>query len=237
MNEVFDSRLKLLDEAQNFTNWIYSQYKPYIQGNILELSSGIGTYSSKLVKDFQKNEITLTEFLEDYVEKLRDRFQNDNVRCLKLDMNDSIDYEKLGYDNFDTIICSNVLEHIEKDEFAFKQCNKLLKKNGKLLLIVPQNPDLYSLQDKELGHFRRYTKDEIMTKAKDANFKILKIRNFNAVGVLGWKLNKRSNRSKNPATLMKLFNILIPIVKLFDDIITSKLIGLSFFVVLKKHLN
>ena len=127
-------------------------------------------------------------------------------------MNDSIDYEKLGYDNFDTIICSNVLEHIEKDEFAFKQCNKLLKKNGKLLLIVPQNPDLYGLQDKELGHFRRYTKDEIMTKAKDANFKILKIRNFNAVGVLGWKLNKRSNRSKNPATLMKLFNILIPIV-------------------------
>ena len=156
MNEVFDSsRLEVLDNAENFIEWLYSKYKSQIYGNILEINSGIGTYSKKIVTDFPNNHIILTEYSKKDVEKLEQEFTSKNIECKQLDMNNKEGFEELGYNKFDTIICSNVLEHIEKDEFALEQCFALLKKEGKLILIVPQNPNLYSEQDKELGHFRR----------------------------------------------------------------------------------
>ena len=128
------------------------------------------------------------------------------IKCKKIDMNIKENYESLGYNKFDTIICSNVLEHIEKDQFALEQCFSLLKKKGKLILIVPQNPNLFSEQDKELGHFRRYTKNEILLKSQNAGFKLVNIENFNAIGVLGWKLNKKSKQTKNNPKMINVFN-------------------------------
>lgn len=235
MNEVFDSsRLEVLDNAENFIEWVYSKYKSQIHGNILEISSGIGTYSKKIISDFPSNHITLTEYSENDVKKLEQEFSSKNTECKKLDMNNKEDFEELGYNKFDTIICSNVLEHIEKDEFALEQCFALLKKEGKLILIVPQNPNLYSDQDKELGHFRRYTKKELELKSEKAGFQILNIKNFNAIGVMGWKLNKKSKQTKNNPKMITIFNNIIPIVKGIDDLITSKFLGLSLIVTLKK---
>jgi len=238
MNDVFDSsKLELLDNAQNFTEWLYSHYKSFIRGNILEVSSGVGTYTKKIIIDFPKNEITLSEYSEEDVQSLFHSFNDERIHCTKLDMNKKLDFEKLGYEKFDTIICSNVLEHIENDEFALEQCYKLLKNKGKLILIVPQNPKLYSLQDKELGHFRRYTRKELLEKSRKAGFSILNIKNFNAMGVIGWKLNKNSKQTENNPKLINLFNSIIPIIKGFDDRITSKFLGLSLITVLEKDKN
>ena len=235
MNEVFDSsRLEVLDGAENFIEWLYSKYRSQIKGNILEISSGIGTYSKKIIHDFPDNQITLTEYSDSDVKILENEFSTKNIQCTKLDMNEKEDFEKLGYDKYDTIICSNVLEHIEKDEFALEQCFKLLKNEGKLILIVPQNPSLYSQQDEELGHFRRYTKNEVIKKSEKLGYEILDIKNFNSIGVIGWKLNKKSKQTKNNPKMIKIFNSIIPLVKGIDDSITSKFFGLSLISILKK---
>ena len=235
MNEVFDSsRLEVLDRAENFIEWLYSKYESHVKGDILEISSGIGTYSKKIIFDNPNVNITLTEYDENDVKKLKKEFETNRIKCKKIDMNIKEDYESLGYNKFDTIICSNVLEHIEKDQFALEQCFSLLKKKGKLILIVPQNPNLFSEQDKELGHFRRYTKNEILLKSQNAGFKLVNIENFNAIGVLGWKLNKKSKQTKNNPKMINVFNNIIPLVKKIDDSVTSKIFGLSLIAVLEK---
>jgi len=235
MNEIFDSsRLEVLGSAENFIEWAYSKYKSHIQGNILEISSGIGTYSKKIISDNPNSSITLTEYSQDDVKKLKEEFETDRIKCKKIDMNVKEDYQALGYDKFDTIICSNVLEHVEKDQFALEQCFSILKKKGKLILIIPQNPNLFSEQDKELGHFRRYTREEIIIKSQNAGYELLNIRNFNALGVLGWKLNKKSKQTKNNPKMITIFNNLIPILKKIDDSFTSKIFGLSLIVILEK---
>jgi len=40
-------------------------------------------------------------------------------------------------ESFDYILCAQVLEHLEFPELAFKEFNRILKKNGKLLLTAP----------------------------------------------------------------------------------------------------
>ncbi|MES2207833.1 MAG: methyltransferase domain-containing protein [Pseudomonadota bacterium] len=80
----------------------------------------------------------------------------------------------------DLICLFDVLEHIENDQEALVTLYYLLKPlNGKLILTVPAHPILYGTHDKQLHHFRRYTKKELIAKLTKAGFKINKIRYYN----------------------------------------------------------
>lgn len=92
---------------------------------------------------------------------------------------------------FDVIIFSEVIEHLEKDELALKKIFTLLKPNGVAIISTPsRNAPLHKLGytkdfDKSVGHLRRYTLEELTRKCKKTGFTILEtkktegvIRNF-----------------------------------------------------------
>ena len=235
MEDIFENRLNVLENnTDNFTDWLYSLIKPHVKGDVIEVSSGVGTYSKKLIKDFPNSKITLTEISETLLKHLQ-ILKNTNVSLYKLDLNNLQDFKNIGYDKMDTIVCSNVLEHIEKDEFALSQFFNLLKNNGNLLLLVPNNPSLYGKADKKLGHFRRYTKDEIIEKATKSGFCVKHIQYFNVIGTIGWKITKQTNKSEHDTKLLRLYNSFIPLMKNFDDLLSKKFSGLSIFTVLEKN--
>ena len=70
----------------------------------------------------------------------------------------AFDFTVLGGSNgavgtgYDTVICSNVLEHIEDDVRALRNIRTLLKPGGRLLLYVPATPRLYCAIDRHVGH-------------------------------------------------------------------------------------
>ena len=45
-----DKTLENLHNASRFTDWMYAQVKPHLKGDILEIGSGIGTYSEKIIR-------------------------------------------------------------------------------------------------------------------------------------------------------------------------------------------
>jgi SAM-dependent methyltransferase len=59
---------------------------------------------------------------------------------------------------FDCVISTDVLEHIEDDIGAFASMSRALKSGGLMLLSVPAGQWLYGYHDEQLGHFRRYNK-------------------------------------------------------------------------------
>ena len=89
----------------------------------------------------------------------------------------SRDRDRLDFESnlFDGIICSEVLEHVEKDEDAIKEFHRTLKENGKLFLSVPANPKLWDKSDEWAGHKRRYTKEQLINLLKLNGFKIINI--------------------------------------------------------------
>ena len=55
----------------------------------------------------------------------------------------------------DTVICLNVLEHIEDDLGALQNIRLLLAEGGRAVILVPSGQSIYNSLDEELGHFRR----------------------------------------------------------------------------------
>lgn len=73
---------------------------------------------------------------------------------------------------FDCVALFDVLEHIEDDESALRECSRVLKPRGAFILTVPAYQWLWSGHDEVLNHKRRYTKYEIIQKIKKAGFDI-----------------------------------------------------------------
>lgn len=64
----------------------------------------------------------------------------------------------------------NVLEHIENDVEELKWINANLETGGHICLFSPALPTLFGSHDKLVGHYRRYTKNEINAKVEKAGF-------------------------------------------------------------------
>lgn len=85
---------------------------------------------------------------------------------------------------FPQIICLDVIEHIDNDIEALEHINKLLTPKGKLVLTVPAHQYLYSKRDKDIGHYRRYSKSELIDKIEKTGFEISRCRYWNLLGYL-----------------------------------------------------
>lgn len=228
--------LELISQSHRFNDWMYEEILPSLYGDILEIGSGIGTFSEKLINDFPKSNLTFTDISPVYVELLKKKFDssNKNMAVYRLDLNERIDYEKIGYKKFDSILAVNVLEHVENDEFAFTQLYDMLNEKGTLVVLVPCHKFLYNVIDKNIGHHRRYTKKELEHKVRKAGFIVDETFYFNTVGLIGWYLN--GNLLMNPrvsGTGLKVLDTVVPVLK-YAERLFGKRIGLSIICYAKK---
>lgn len=75
---------------------------------------------------------------------------------------------------FDMVIATDVLEHIENDDDALAEWRKLLKPNGHLLITVPAYQWLWSEHDESLHHYRRYSASQLHNKVNQNGYKVIK---------------------------------------------------------------
>jgi dTDP-4-dehydrorhamnose reductase len=80
-----------------------------------------------------------------------------------------IDSHKINFpDNtFDVVLSMDVLEHLEDEEWALKEIERILKPNGIFVVMVPAYMFLWGVQDEVAHHYRRYTKGSLLKVVKD----------------------------------------------------------------------
>lgn len=227
--------LNVIAQADKFNAWMYETVQPFISGTVLEIGSGIGNMSDFLIRSAQK--LYVSDFNETYLSLLRERFsKHTNLGgVFSIDLNDQRFDEKFAslFNLFDTIIALNVVEHIGNDELAISNCEKLLKKGGHLIILVPAYQVLYNRFDKELGHFRRYTRKKLKA-LMGKHLEIIHSQYFNFPGIFGWFLSGMIMRNRNiPSSQMGLFNKLVPLFKGIEKIVSGRA-GLSVIVVGRK---
>ena len=229
--------LLAISKADSFNKWMYETIKPFIKGNILEIGSGIGNISQCFLEDNQQ--IAISDLRENYLDFLREEFQAySNLKGIhNIDLIDPAFEQKhvAILNSFDSVFAMNVIEHIENVQLALTNCRKLLKPGGTLLILVPAFQGLYNVLDKELFHYRRYTKSMLEKRMKDSGLVVTKSFYFNALGIPAWIWGGWVTKSKTiSSNQMNAYNKLVPVARFFDWMI-GKQLGLSVVTVAGKH--
>lgn len=226
------STLEILLEAKNYNQWISEAILDHLKPPALEIGAGTGNVSEKCLKI---KPLYITDKDSGLVNYLNIRFaKEENVFVKKLDITKK---PRKGFsDFFSTIYAVNVLEHIKDESKALKNMHSLLRKNGKLVLLIPAKKFAYTKLDQELGHFRRYEKSELIQKLTNSGYHIDKIYYINLLGLLSWYIRdkiKRKNLNLKPYHIT-IFDNIVPVLKWIESKIKIP-VGISLIVVARKQ--
>ncbi len=220
--------LESMSQATWYNRWTKKQFSNYLTPPILEIGCGIGNFTSFLAK---YGHLLAIDINEDYIKEAKKRVQGK----AQIGFGD-VESGKYFFKerNFSTVVCINVLEHIKDDKAALKNIHKLLATNRILILLVPAHQFLYNLIDQSIGHYRRYERGQLERLLKECNFEIVKIRNLNFLGSIGWfiagKFFKETQVSEGK---IKIFNLISPIFLLLENIFEPP-VGTSILVIARK---
>lgn len=220
--------LESMSQAVWYNQWTLNKFKKYLKGEILEVGCGIGNFTKSLLDFGKVFAIDInTNYIKEVSKLIKDRgkagFGNiENGKYF------------FGEKQFDTIICLNVLEHIKKDQKALKNLYGLLKDGGNLILLVPAHQILFGKIDQSIGHFRRYSKKDLISKIKTINFSIVYSKRLNFLGAIGWWVTQNilGEDSVNEEKI-RLFNIFAPLFLSFENLIEPP-IGTSILVIARR---
>lgn len=235
MNEIEKTNtltLSIMEEAPAYHQWIFEKMRPWLGETILEVGCGVGNLTGLLL---EHGKVIPTDVNEDYLKVIEKNFcSHPNLKKVFLWDIRRPPSKELD-EQIDSIVCSNVLEHIEEDEKTLGHFYQLLPPGGRLILLVPALKWLYSGLDRELGHFRRYGKGELHQKLKARGFKIRHLIFLNGFGVLGWFLNGTIMRRRLlPVQQVRIFNKLVPFFILLERVIPA-VIGQSLIAIGEKE--
>ena len=222
-------RLETLSAAARFNEEVWAKVEPFLGEEILEVGMGIGIFTEKLLG---RGKVFGVEIVPEFVEEARRRLGvRPGLESLVADIGGAVLPDSLRGRTFDTIVCMNVLEHIEDDQGTLSRFLALLKPGGKLVLVVPAYRCLYNPLDAHDGHFRRYERAELKEKLETAGFSVVHESRFNLFGIVGWFVNGTILRRKDlPAGQMGLFNKVAPLLFWIEHLVGPPM-GLSLLAV------
>ncbi|HEX7901321.1 MAG TPA: glycosyltransferase [Planctomycetota bacterium] len=219
--------LRLLRKAHKYNRWVYELIRPYLGRDILEVGAGIGNMTRHYLSH---GSITATDVSPFCLRELRRTFaEYPQVRV------DELDISRNSYPRteiYDTVVCLNVLEHIEQDIDALRHMRSLLKPGGRVVLYVPATPRLYCEIDRGVGHHRRYLRDELQNKLREAGFRVSHVRSHNMIGALGWWFQGKvmGKKAISPSDVGGM-NLLMPFIRLQDRMRLESRFALSILAV------
>src|SRR5512139_1405300 len=171
--------LARLSRAPRFNAWMADVVRPHCGRRVLEIGSGTGNLTRKLVpRDAYVASDVNPLYLQTLHQLAQDRLYLD-VTLTDVTRGDSFPQVPGG---FDTVVCLNVVEHVDDDKGALENIRRVLSPGGKAIVLVPHGPTLFGTLDEVLGHKRRYTEASLRSVALDAGFEVEQMLRFNHVG-------------------------------------------------------
>ena len=210
--------LNSMGHAPKFSQWMANIIRPYIGGNVLEIGAGMGNLTTHLLPRSQYEVSDINVYYLDYLKNYC--LSKPYLKVETIDLNKEDDFVP-HHNQFDTLICVNVLEHVEDDLTGLKNIYSALKPGGCAVILVPNGQWLFSSLDKVLGHFRRYSDGQLVEVMEKAGFHIEKlITSFNRFGVPAWFLNGKILHRKDLSSFqIKILNMFYWLFRLINHIL------------------
>ena len=223
--------LETMSEAKRYQAHVFELLRPHIGSQVLEVGCGIGTTSLRLAGIAER--LVCIEPNLNCVSRARAALDGNPKISLRICHLEECDRDEMLQQRFDTIVCVNVLEHIEDDIRALRLFRDLVAPTGgKVLIFVPAVQAAYGPLDAALGHHRRYSKSSLRRAFASAGLDLAALRYTNPIGLLGWMYNAHISKTTEHTTgQVRLFERLVAPWALPLDRLVPPPIGLSLFAV------
>ncbi|HMB78428.1 MAG TPA: class I SAM-dependent methyltransferase [Vicinamibacterales bacterium] len=223
--------LETMSEAKRYQAHVFELLRPHVGSRVLEVGCGIGTTSLRLAEIAER--LTCIEPNPNCVTRARAALDGNPRITLRICHLEECDRDELLRERFDTIVCVNVLEHIEDDIRALRLFRDLVAPTGgRVLIFVPAIQAAYGPLDAALGHHRRYSKRTLGAAFDAAGLDLVTMRYTNPIGLLGWMYNAHVSRTtEHTSGQVRLFEQFVAPWALPLDRVVAPPIGLSLFAV------
>ena len=210
--QTLDRALTDVAHARAYNQWLFDRARPQLGRRVLDAGAGLGTFTA--LARGKGAQVVAVEPEAEFAAYLRERFAaDDGVEVVEGVVGDVED------DDFDSVICFNVLEHIQDDVRALVSMGGRLAPGGRLFLLVPAHPQLYGGYDRAAGHVRRYRRSGLRDALTEAGFLVERLRYVNPVGALGWFVRVRLRSSEEwPSGSFAAFDRLVPLLRPLDRV-------------------
>src|SRR6266700_267361 len=133
VDQVGAATLERMAAAPRYNRWMFDRLRPWMGRRVLEIGAGNGNMS---VFFADRERVVLTDTEPYYLGRLRERFAGrPHVTVAELRL--PALSPGLAAERLDSVVCLNVLEHIEDDGAALSAMHQLLEPGGRLVLLVP----------------------------------------------------------------------------------------------------
>ncbi|MFP2932478.1 methyltransferase domain-containing protein [Pyxidicoccus sp. 3LG] len=221
--------LERMDGATHYNQWLARRFREHLGRRVLEIGAGIGTITRELEPGLEL--LVALEVDRFYVDRLKNLFRGKpHVRPYLSDVA-LADWESLKSERLDTIVLSNVLEHIPDDGSAVRRFRQILSPGGRVVILVPALQQLFGAIDEAVGHHRRYTPSTLRAVLEGNGFEVEKLEWMNLAGLPGWFVNSRLLRRRAvPKLQLKLYDTLAPFLARAESHVKLP-VGMSLFAV------
>lgn len=227
------SELDVFSYATNWKSYVRSKIRGYLVGRVLEVGAGLGTVTQCLCNGTQERWVCL---------------EPDRTLAHKIPLTSLTNPEKCETrvgtladlsenELFDCILYFDVLEHIENDANELIQASRHLKADGRLVVLSPALPTLFTEFDAAIGHHRRYTRASLRAIAPSGVREEVCVY-LDWAGALASLANRLLLHSAAPKKKQILFwdRLLVPISRQTDAIFRH-FVGRSLLAVWRKPLK
>lgn len=217
-------------------------------GKVLDAGCGNGNLAIKIAK--RGYQVVGVELSPGLVKATKERAEELGLGDKITVFQGSLTNLQFPQESFDAITCSEVLEHIKDHERVVKNFRRVLKPGGACIITVPINKRLWSIEDEWVGHYRRYSKKELVGLFKKNGFVAKRVRyigfpltllyyKFAYIPLLRLKLSRKSvdKAAKHPLIdqcILKPLSSLLSKVFYFDLLFGRIPRGLMIIVLFRK---
>ena len=227
--------LQRMRALESYYRWAFDLVRPWLGSRILDAGCGVGNFTV-LAAEVAESVVAI-DLSADNLEVLRQRLPG--VETLQVDLEADDQVAALGDQPFDTVVCLDVLEHMDRDVDVMRRFHGIVKPGGHLAVKVPACPRLYGSIDVASDHRRRYSRRQLETRAREAGWTPIRTRYMNIWGVVPYWI--KSRLLKRSATFSQTFTrrqlavmaAVVPVLQRLDRLIGPP-IGQSAILVARK---
>ncbi|HKB14137.1 MAG TPA: class I SAM-dependent methyltransferase [Vicinamibacterales bacterium] len=223
--------LETMSEARNYQAHLFDLVGPHVGLRVLEVGCGIGTMTRQLLD--QAERVVCIEPNLNCAARAREALDGNQRVAIRVCHLEECSRGELQEERFDTVVCVNVLEHIEDDVRALALFRDVVAgTSGRVVIFVPAIQAIYGPHDAALGHHRRYSKQTLRAAFAAASLDVVSMRYTNPMGLLGWMYNRYvTGNTEHTTTQVRLFDRFVAPWALPLERVFPPPIGLSLFAV------